>query len=321
MKDRIYLLPETGKFYKANLHSHTVLSDGALTAGEMKQLYKQKGYSVLAYTDHRTYQWHKELTDDGFVALAGYEVDLDQEFKKEDGYSRVKTYHMNFYDSNPEVFQEEKRQSRMPSCSYDDIDGINRFIGEMRELGFFVCYNHPYWSLQNYDDYKGVKGLWGMEIFNYGCEIDGLYGYNPQSYDEMLRQGHKIFCVSTDDNHNKYPVGDPLCDSFGGFTMIKAERLTYEGITEALLKGDFYCSMGPEIRELYMESGNLVVRTSPAEKIYVVTEGRNCHMKLAKPGETIDEAVFPLWGNEGYIRVDVRDGKGLHANSNAYWLK
>ncbi len=63
-----------------------------------------------------------------------------------------------------------------------------------------------------------------MEIYNYGCEHDGLYGYNPQSYDEMLRLGNRLFCVSTDDNHNSYPFGDPLCDSFGGFTMIKAEK-------------------------------------------------------------------------------------------------
>ena len=45
-----------------------------------------------------------------------------------------------------------------------------------------------------------------MEIYNHGCEHDGLYGFNPQSYDEMLRSGQKLFTVATDDNHNMVPA-------------------------------------------------------------------------------------------------------------------
>ena len=30
--------------------------------------------------------------------------------------------------------------------------------------------------------------------------------------------------------------------------------------------------------------------------------------------------LFPLNGDEGYIRVDCRDAQGRHAYSNAYWL-
>ena len=78
--------------------------------------------------------------------------------------------------------------------------------------------------------------------------------------------------------------------------------------------------MGPQIRELYIEDGELVVKCSPVEKIYVIMEGRNSHKQLASAGETIEEARFRLTGNEGWIRVDCRDCRGLHANSNAYWL-
>lgn len=45
-----------------------------------------------------------------------------------------------------------------------------------------------------------------MEIYNHGCEHDGLYGYAPLAYDEMLR----ISCIATDDNHNAYPPENPL---------------------------------------------------------------------------------------------------------------
>lgn len=320
MANRIELLPSSGRFYKANLHSHTIYSDGKLTAQESKQAYRAQGYSVMAFTDHRTYQWHRELCDDTFVALAAYEVDINEHFKVPGDFSHVKTYHINLYDAQPELYQEEKLQSILPERRYGDVSYINEFIDKMKQYGFFACYNHPYWSLQNYDDYKDLRGFWGMEIYNYGCEHDGLYGYHPQCYDEMLRLGNRLFCVSTDDNHNTYPFGDPLCDSFGGFTMIKADRLDYRSVIDALLKGNFYSSMGPEIRELYVEDDVLYVKTSPVEKIFVMMEGRNCYRKLAGVGEVLTEASFPLKGDEGYIRVDCRDHHGLHANSNAYTM-
>lgn len=320
MAKRIELLPSQGRFYKANLHSHTVHSDGRLTPEESKKAYMDQGYSVIAFTDHRNYRWHKELTDESFVALAAYEVDINENFETAEDFSRVKTYHINLYDSKPEIFAKEKAASILPEQRYGDRHYLNGFINRMKGLGFYACYNHPYWSLQNYDDYKDLKGFWGMEIYNYGCEHDGLYGYNPQSYDEMLRLGNRLFCVATDDNHNIYPFGDPLCDSFGGFTMIKAEKLNYESVTNALLLGNFYSSMGPEIKELYVEDGILYVKTSPVEKIFVMTEGRDCYKRLASAGNTITEAAFPLKGDEGYIRVCCRDGQGLHADSNAYTM-
>ena len=53
----------------------------------------------------------------------------------------------------------------------------------------------------------------------------------------------------------------------------------------------------------------------------MVTQGRGCKMALAPAGENcLTEAVFPLTGDEGYIRVDCRDASGHHAYSNAYLL-
>ena len=69
----------------------------------------------------------------------------------------------------------------------------------------------------------------------------------------MKKSGKKIFAISADDNHNKYPLDDPRFDSFGGFIMIKAKELKYEPIINALRNGDFYASQGPEIYDLYIE--------------------------------------------------------------------
>ncbi len=321
MSEKINLLPEAGHFYKANLHCHTVDSDGRLTHEEVKAEYQKRGYRIVAYTDHRKYGWHRELCDREFVALAAMEVDINEHFKVPGDFSRVKTYHINLYDAMPEKYQEEKQRSPLPERKYYDMDYINDYIRKMKAYGFFACYNHPYWSLQNYEDYKGLRGFWGMEIYNYGCDLDGMYGFHPQSYDEMLRQGNRLFCVATDDNHNAFPFEDPLSDSFGGFTMVKAPELTYGAVTEALLNGNFYSSMGPEIHGLSVEDGVLKVETSPVDKIFVMTQGRNCYREAAVPGQTISGGSFSLNGTEGYIRVQIRDREGRYACSNAYEMR
>ncbi len=321
MSEKINLLPEAGHFYKANLHCHTVDSDGRLTHEEVKAEYQKRGYRIVAYTDHRKYGWHKELCDREFVALAAMEVDINEHFKVPGDFSRVKTYHINLYDAMPEKYQEEKQRSPLPERKYYDMDYINDYIRKMKAYGFFACYNHPYWSLQNYEDYKGLRGFWGMEIYNYGCDLDGMYGFHPQSYDEMLRLGNRLFCVAADDNHNAFPFEDPLSDSFGGFTMVKAPELTYGAVTEALLNGNFYSSMGLEIHGLSVEDGVLKVETSPVDKIFVMTQGRNCYREAAVPGQTISGGSFSLNGTEGYIRVQIRDREGRYACSNAYEMR
>ena len=56
-----YLLPQTGQFFKANLHCHTTISDGSMTPEEIKEAYTSHGYSVVAFTDHDVLIPHPEL--------------------------------------------------------------------------------------------------------------------------------------------------------------------------------------------------------------------------------------------------------------------
>lgn len=311
-----YFLPRDGVFYKANLHGHSTLSDGTLTPEQLRDLYRSHGYQIFAYTDHRDYHDHRDLTEPDFLPIVSFEADLTEDNGKD--WPWCKTYHLNFYDTCPDEHTEEKKQSLMPRCAYEDKAGINAYIAEMNRLGFLCCYNHPYWSLQDFRDYTGLEGLFAMEIYNHGCEGDGLYGYHPQVYDEMLRDGQKLFCLATDDNHNRSPIDSPYSDSFGGFTMIKSESLDYQSVMDALKKGNFYASTGPEIHEFYMDGNTVHVSCGPVKKIYLKTDTRDCYMELAENGTTVNGASFTLKGKENYIRLECVDAFGRHAYSNAY---
>lgn len=310
-----WLLPQGGGRYKANLHCHTTLSDGAWTPARVKREYAARGYAVVAYTDHNIYRFHRELCDDTFLALGAVEVNLDPPKSDNRAWDNTTVYHLNFYDPTPEA---PRGAFPLPPQGAYGTRAANAYIAQMRALGFLCCYNHPWWSLQTYDDYKGLEGLCAFEIYNHGCEQEGLYGYAPQAYDELLRGGWRLACLATDDNHNLLPTEHPLCDAFGGFTIICAEALTSAAVLKAVENRQVYASCGPLLHALYVRGGVLTVECSPCAKIYVRGAGRGTHCAAAI-GEPLTRAEFTLTGHERYVRVELRDENGRFACSSAYF--
>lgn len=326
------LLSKNKPYYKANLHCHSIISDGSKTPEELKEMYIQQGYSVIAYTDHNVLIGHNELTDDNFVALNGYEIDVTEEGKgrgaktchlclvalKPDNLTQV-CYHREKYlfGNTPKYRSSIKFDESKPDFEREYTpECINTVISEGRKNGFFVTYNHPSWSLEALNEYGRYKGMNAMEICNYGCVESGYNDYNEKEYDEMLRGGEKIFCVSTDDNHNHRK------DSFGGFTVINADKLDYCTITDALEKGSFYASQAPEIHELWYEDGKIGIECSGAASVVLSTGVRRCDVVYSSElGKPVEAAVFSVEPDDVYVRITVTDFTGKHANTNAYFVE
>ncbi len=331
-----YLISKEGKFYKANLHCHTTVSDGTFSPEEIKQKYLEKGYSIIAYTDHDVLVTHDDLTDDNFLALNGYEMEfihaelpsdnsrrsckktahlcfiaIDKDNKKPCCLHRTKYFignaknHVGRSMDDPTIIDFEREYS--PEC-------INTVIKRCREAGYFITYNHPTWSTERYYDYINYKGMHAMEIVNGDCRACGYDEYNPRVYDDFLDIGNKIYCVATDDTHGQRGM-------FIGWTMIKADKLEYNTITKALIEGNFYASEGPEIKELYVEDGFLCIETSPAREICFQNSKRRSINAYNNDGTLVTCAKFPIYDNDGYVRITVIDEKGKHANTNAYDAK
>lgn len=335
-----FLLPENGNFYKANLHSHSTFSDGKLTPEEMKKVYMEKGYSIIAYTDHNVFiPQHDKLSDENFLALNGYELNVDEEG---DDFCDLKTCHFCLIALEPDntaqvCFHREKylhpthEGLHKHLVKYDEKtvdyeraytpECINEMMKIGRDNGFFITYNHPVWSLEGYNEYMSFNEMNAFEICNFGCEVVGYAEYNEKEYDEMLRGGKRIYCVATDDNHNHHPMDSRDCDSFGGFTVFKADKLEYKTITDALVRGDFYASQGPEIYDLWIEDDMINITCSDADRIYLTTGRRGSKIAFAEKGGVINSASFKFnKEKDGYLRITVVDKGGYHANTNAYFL-
>jgi hypothetical protein len=102
--------------------------------------------------------------------------------------------------------------------------------------------------------------------------------------------------------------------------MIKAEKLEYKTFTDAIKRGDFYSSTGPEIKDIWYdtETQTLHVDCSDAKKVIFSTGIRR--QGQVKGAPTTTSAEFKLNGNEGYVRVTVIDSEGRTADTNAYFL-
>ena len=196
-------------------------------------------------------------------------------------------------------------------------EGISAIIKYAHEHGFLVCYNHPVWSNELDGEYLSYDGIDFVEIFNTGCDTHGL-GSDEHTFDIMLKQGKHVACIAADDNHNSRGFDAVNCDSFGGWVMINADKLTYADIMDALRAHRFYASCGPEIYSLVREGNVVSVKTSPAKRISKQTDGRQGAMVIAERGEYITEASFEVKENEKFFRITVEDEHGKRAYTQAY---
>jgi len=326
------LLTSEKNFYKGNMHAHTTLSDGKQTPEEVKELYKANGYSFVAFTDHEVIFDNSHLDDDEFIALTGVEYAI-KEFPDQSTMKNLlmKVCHLNLYakdqhntncvcysakfdhHTSPEVHEEAIKKFGDYERVYTP-EAINEIIRIANENGFLVQYNHPIWCLDTYDFYSKYEGLWGVEVFNYGTSRSDGISYDIHVLDDFLRLGKKVFATAGDDNHS-------VASSLGGFVYVNAESLTYENIINALEKGDFYTSQGPQIFDMWYEDGKLTVKSSDARKIIFQTAGRRHGSKHALPGEHINEAVFEIRDEDVYFRIEVVDEHGYTANSQAYFIE
>ena len=298
----------------------------------------EHGYSVVAYTDHDIMIPHDELADEHFLPLHGYEMEVNQYWDGD--FSLTKTCHMCLIALEPDnlkqvcwhretyLFGNAPMYREQAQFYEEELDYVRTYTPECisdmmqkgREKGFFVTYNHPVWSMEERDQYINYHNMHAMEICNYGCVVEGYDDYVPAIYDEMLRSGKRIYCIAADDNHNFSGVTGPGRDSFGGFTMIKADKLEYRTITAALEKGHFYASQGPEIKSLWYEDGKLHIECEPVKSIVFSFGTRRTAAFYAPEGEYLTSAEIPVVDNCVYVRVTITDENGKPANTNAYFV-
>ena len=327
------LLGKNKTFYKANLHCHSIKSDGYSTVEHIKEVYKKNGYSVVAFTDHDAIHSNSHLNDEDFLAITAFELSI----KEDPNTSTLVSHKMKCAHFNLFALEENNLTTPCYSPIYDKYktewsdevkyegiyeremtaDCVNDIIKIAHEKGFLICLNHPSWSLMDATDYLEYKGLDMVEIVNYACCLNG-HSDDEHVLDVMARHGKAPYCVAADDAHSGKSLGEHGSDSLGGWVMIDAPSLKYGEIMKSLKNGEFYASSGPEIYSITREANEITVKCSEVDRIYLATNSRVRKALVSQEGQSVSEATFEF--GEGYelFRITVVDKNGKKAYSQFY---
>ena len=320
--------------FKANLHSHSTLSDGKLSPAELKKIYKEHGYYVLAVTDHEYPADHSSLSDDTFLMLTGYEAHIRYEtdlahkaFQQEIHINLLaKDQHnisyIGYYEPFSSVYvTSPERRAELPKLGPHrareyTVAFINEFVRIAKENGYICTHNHPYWSLEDWGMIEQYEGFFSMEMCNYSSYVRNGLEYNAQLYENLLRKGKRLFCHSADDNHN-FPT---KWDSFGGFTMILSPELSYNAIFQALEAGNFYSSMGPRIYELSIDGNHVHIETDPVRHIAMHYGGKHPQFARGTRDNPVCSADFTITPETPFIRLTATDFDGRSADTRGVFM-
>ena len=285
-----------GKWFKAALHVHTTNSDGDVDVATRLSQYRDKGFDVVAITDHRTTNDLSGFSDKKFLALSSIEFHPET-------YSGAPTHHFLGYGL-PHPYK------------YDDSLTAQEMIDDIKSKGAKVFYAHPYWTGHTYVEMTEVSGYLGVEVHNQVCENMADSGSGRMHWDQMLNKGHVLTGLANDDVHKSSEVGK-------AWTMIRAAKLDDKSILEALEKGCFYASTGPEIKDYRISSDlKINVECSSVEKIIFRTNGAgNGKVFKAENGDELTNAEWDLSSRKPkWIRCEVTDKEGNTAWTNPIFL-
>jgi predicted metal-dependent phosphoesterase TrpH len=298
---------QKGTWLRCALHAHTTNSDGELTPSDLVRHYEEAGFDALAITDH----WIRtvEPSSDRLVVLPGTELDA----LRRDGRTYAHVLALGV-ESDPE-----------PPAA--DFPGLEETVAWVRANGGVPFIAHTYWSGLRSDEFDACEGLAGLEVFNAGCELEVGRGHAELHWDEALESGRPLLAIATDDSHH------PGRDSAHAWVWARCAERSPAALLAALDSGSFYSSNGPDIEALETDGDDVVVRSTPARSITLVT-GRTKGARVNAgqgayiySGEVLDsngsglitEARLTRPAGAGHGRIEVEDAAGRRAWTNPLW--
>ena len=297
-----------GRFWRGNLHTHSTLSDGVLPPGEVCRRYAEEGYDFICLSDHMVGRYGYPIADttafrtNAFTTVPGAEVHTDRMANGE-------IWHILAVGLPPGFAPPEA----------PDFNGANapeaaaELAARCAEAGAFVAIAHPEWNGMTAADALKIEAAHAVEIYNHGCAVECDRGEGTAVLDHLLDQGRRLTACATDDAHFSGP------DHFGGWVMVKAPELDPASLVGALRAGAFYSSQGPRLHDLRIEGDEVVVESSPVERV-VAVGARTAAVQ--HHGSGLISARLPLakFRAGGWLRVTVFDRHGRRAWSNPVWL-
>ena len=283
-----------GRWLKGALHTHTTASDGRLSPLALAKRYRDLDYDFLFFTDHNRVT-RLDAPLDGILTLPGIEL----------GVSTRRPHQVwDFVGlmTDPDVTVPGRFASPRDVCEC------------VRAHSALCVLAHPYWSQLSGKDLTRIDGVPLVEVWNTGSELETGRGNAEYQWDWALGAGVRLNGVAVDDCHSR------VDDTGGAWVMVKSAELSPGAIVDALRRGRFYSSCGPEMRDVRLTDDALEVETSACVAVGFVADRQKGARVVAGPGDELTSARCVFRGGERYVRVQVLDAHGRKAWTNPFHL-
>ena len=294
--------PQAARWFKGNLHTHTVNSDGDSTPDDVVRWYRERDYQFLVLTDHNYLTSVDGLNavhgaDDKFLVVKGEEV-TDR-----------------FGDKPLHVNGLEVERLVTPTGGQSVVDVVQRMVDGIRAARGVPSINHPNfgWAISP-DELGQLQRTRLFEVFNGHPTVNNLGGGGvpslEETWDRILSSGKMLYGIAVDDAHYFKRPEDPTAPRPGkGWVYVRSPRLEGRALVEALERGDFYSSTGVQMQTVDASTTalSLAVKTEPSSKYRIQFIGRQGRILS---DVTTPTASYTFKGDEGYVRAKVLDSNG-----------
>ena len=296
------------QWFKGNLHTHTLNSDGDSTPDDVVRWYREHGYNFVTITDHNYLTSVDGLNalhgaDDKFVVIKGEEVT--------DRFGD-KPIHVNGLD--PASFIK-------PPGGRSVVAMVQNMIDAIRAARGVPSINHPNygWAISA-DELGQVQRTRLFEVFNGHPLVNNLGGGGvpglEETWDRILSSGKLLYGIAVDDAHYFKRPEDKTAPRPGfGWVHVRAARLEPRAIADALERGEFYSSTGVEMQAIDVSASAMTItvreeRSSKYRIQFIGRQGRVLSETTASP------ATYTFTGDEGYVRAKV-----IESNGKLAWIQ
>ncbi len=290
--------PESN-WYKGNLHTHTINSDGDSSPDAVARWYKEHRYHFLALTDHNYFTDPQGLdaifgASERFLLITGEEVTT--------GF-RGAPVHVNAFGLRSVI---------EPASGPSVLETLQRTVDRIREDGAVPSLNHPFfrWAIEP-EVFTQARNLKLFEVFNGIGDTNDEWGLEAM-WDDALSAGREIYGIAVDDAHEFKQFGPERSNPGRGWIEVRATELTQGAVIDAVERGDFYASTGVKLDSLQTDGGRIQLRILPRGDEKYLTRF------IGPGGRELDratglEATYQLRAADGYVRAAVSDSTGRRA--------
>jgi hypothetical protein len=297
-----------GVWLRCALHAHTTNSDGELAPDLLARHYERAGYDVLAITDH----WVRTVGRSTRRLLVIPSIELNAQAGGPEHDTHVLALGV---EADPVL----------PDAEFAPLQEVVDWIVANGGVPYIA---HTYWSGLRTAQWEACEGLYGLEVWNSGCELEVGRGDASLHWDEALERGRMLYALATDDSHH------PGYDSGFAWTMVHARDRTQPAVLDALRNGSFYASTGPTLERVELDDAAITVGCSPVTSVTLVAgRGKGARVNAGRLGYPHNAEVLERTADglitaarlerpygAPYGRLQVADAAGGRAWTNPLWI-